>query len=76
MGPNALPVPVVPQDKCALFVNQALFCGDAFRLFSFSGGKEHAVKIRYNDPYGSPFELIIPYGEPEALKEIIEYCRA
>ena len=40
------------------------------------GGKEHAVKIRYNDPYGSPFELIIPYGEPEALKEIIEYCRA
>lgn len=31
------------------------------------------MKIRYNDPYGSPFELIIPDGEPEALKEIIEY---
>lgn len=31
------------------------------------------MKIRYNDPYGSPFELIIPNGEPEALKEIIEY---
>lgn len=56
-----------------LFRNQALFCGGAFRLFSFSGGKEHTVKIHYNDPYGSPFELIIPDGEPEALKEIIEY---
>lgn len=55
------------------FRNQALFCGGAFRLFSFSGGKEHTVKIRYNDPYGSPFELIIPDGEPEALKEIIKY---
>lgn len=55
------------------FHAQALFYGDAFRLFSFSGGKEHTVKIRYNDPYGSPFELIIPDGEPEALKEIIEY---
>lgn len=55
------------------FRNQALFCGDAFRLFSFSGGKEHAAKIRYNDPYGSPFELIIPDGEPEALREIVEY---
>lgn len=31
------------------------------------------MKIRYNDPYRSPFELIIPDGEPEALKEIIEY---
>lgn len=31
------------------------------------------MKIHYNDPYGSPFELIIPDGEPEALKEIIEY---
>ena len=31
------------------------------------------MKIRYNDPYGSPFELIIPDGEPETLKEIIEY---
>lgn len=31
------------------------------------------MKIRYNDPYESPFELIIPDGEPEALKEIIEY---
>lgn len=31
------------------------------------------MKIRYNDPYGSPFELIIPDGEPEALREIIEY---
>lgn len=31
------------------------------------------MKIRYNNPYGSPFELIIPDGEPEALKEIIEY---
>lgn len=31
------------------------------------------MKIRYNDPYGSLFELIIPDGEPEALKEIIEY---
>lgn len=31
------------------------------------------MKIRYNDPHGSPFELIIPDGEPEALKEIIEY---
>jgi len=31
------------------------------------------VKVRYNDPYGSPFELIIPDGEPEAIKEIIEY---
>lgn len=31
------------------------------------------MKIRYNDPYGSPFELIILDGEPEALKEIIEY---
>lgn len=29
--------------------------------------------IRYNDPYGSPFELIIPDGEPEALREIVEY---
>lgn len=56
-----------------LFRNQALFCGGAFRLFSFSGGKEHTVKIHYNDPYGSPFELIIPDGEPEVLKGIIEY---
>nr|DAG23698.1 MAG TPA: RNA polymerase sigma factor [Caudoviricetes sp.] len=55
------------------FRNQTLFCGGAFRLFSFSGGKEHTVKVRYNDPYGSPFELIIPDGEPEAIKEIIEY---
>ena len=31
------------------------------------------MKVRYNDPYGSPFELIIPDGEPEAIKEIIEY---
>lgn len=31
------------------------------------------MKIRYNDPYGSPFELIILDGEPEALKESIEY---
>lgn len=31
------------------------------------------MKVRYNDPYESPFELIIPDGEPEALKEIIEY---
>lgn len=31
------------------------------------------MKVRYNDPYGSPFELIMPDGEPEALKEIIEY---
>lgn len=31
------------------------------------------MKIRYNDPYGSPFELIIPDGEPEALREIVEY---
>ena len=31
------------------------------------------MKIRYNDSYRSPFELIIPDGEPEALKEIIEY---
>lgn len=31
------------------------------------------MKARYNDPYESPFELIIPDGEPEALKEIIEY---
>lgn len=31
------------------------------------------MKIHYNNPYGSPFELIIPDGEPEALKEIIEY---
>ena len=55
------------------FRNQALFCGGAFRLFSFSGGKEHTVKVRYNDPYESPFKLIIPDGEPEALKGIIEY---
>ena len=31
------------------------------------------MKVRYNDPYGSPFELIMPDGEPEAIKEIIEY---
>ena len=31
------------------------------------------MKIRYNNPYGSPFELIIPDGEPEALREIVEY---
>lgn len=31
------------------------------------------MKIRYNDPYESPFELIIPDGEPEVLMEIIEY---
>ena len=31
------------------------------------------MKARYSDPYESPFELIIPNGEPEALKEIIEY---
>lgn len=31
------------------------------------------MKVRYNNPYGSPFELIIPDGEPEAIKEIIEY---
>lgn len=31
------------------------------------------MKIRYNDPYGLPFELIIPDGEPEALRKIIEY---
>lgn len=31
------------------------------------------MKIRYNDPYGSPFELIIPDGELEALREIVEY---
>lgn len=31
------------------------------------------MKIRYNDPYELPFELIIPDGEPEAIKEIIEY---
>lgn len=31
------------------------------------------MKVRYNDPYGLPFELIIPDGEPEAIKEIIEY---
>lgn len=28
------------------FRNQALFCGDAFRLFSFSGGNENARLIR------------------------------
>lgn len=31
------------------------------------------MKIRYNNPYGLPFELIIPDGEPEALRKIIEY---
>ncbi len=31
------------------------------------------MKVRYNDPYESPFELIIPDGEPEAVKGIIEY---
>lgn len=31
------------------------------------------MKVRCNDPYGSPFELIIPDGEPETIKEIIEY---
>ena len=31
------------------------------------------MKLRCNDPYESPFELIIPDGKPEALKEIIEY---
>ena len=47
-----------------------LFCGDAFRLFPFPGGKERIMKLRYNDPYELPREIIVPDGDPEALKEI------
>lgn len=28
------------------------------------------MKVRYNNSYESPFELIIPDGDPEALKKI------
>lgn len=64
----------VPQDNCALFsVIRLLFCGDAFRLFPFSGGKERIMQIKYNDPYDLPQEIVIPDGDQEALKEVLDF---
>lgn len=31
------------------------------------------MKLRYNDPYELPQEILIPDGDPEALKEIMDF---
>lgn len=30
------------------------------------------MKLRYNDPYELPQEIIVPDGDPEALKEVLD----
>lgn len=32
------------------------------------------MKIRYNDPYELPQEIVIPDGDPDALREVLEFC--
>ena len=31
------------------------------------------MQIKYNDPYELPQEIVIPDGDPEALKEVLEF---
>ena len=31
------------------------------------------MKLRYNDPYELPQEIIVPDGDPDALKEVLDF---